>query len=186
MQAVLTQINALPGVVGSMMCDEDGRLAAQVFPELFDVSMIEEAATFLAESALGFQSATGAVDLLDLRYSDARIVVRPMPQSFLLLFCTKAVNMQLLAISLNVATKKLERLFAASQAQPDLPAPEPVTAAIPSAAAAKPREKAIVMPLKQAPEKAATTYWGRMVEKIALSHAKAQAESTKDMLDSIR
>ena len=29
MQAVLTQINSMPGIVGSLVCDEDGRLTAQ-------------------------------------------------------------------------------------------------------------------------------------------------------------
>jgi len=138
MQAVLAQINAVPGIIGSMLCEEDGRLAAQLFPPLFDASMMTEAGLALADSALGLQSATGALEMIDMRYNDARIVVRTMPQSFLVLLCTKAVNMQLLSISLNVAVKKLEKQFSAYKMSAEAPAvtePEPVGVAHPFPAA---------------------------------------------------
>src|ERR1039457_1749269 len=117
MQAVLKNINTVPGVMGSMVCDDEGALAAHVFPPLFDLSMLQEAASTLADSSIGLQSATGDMELLDLRFNDARIVVKPMTNSFLLLLCTKGVNLQLLVISLNVAIKKIEKLFTARDAQ---------------------------------------------------------------------
>jgi predicted regulator of Ras-like GTPase activity (Roadblock/LC7/MglB family) len=188
MEAVLTQINSVPGIVGSMLCDEDGRLAAQVFPPLFDASMMSEAAAALADSALGLQSATGAVDLIDLRYNDARIVVKTMPQSFLILLCTKAVNMQLLTISLNVAIKKLEKLFAAYKLQaqaPPVPGPSPTlsperlppsvtapAAAVPTGAVtvAGSRGKLSGVTLTvQAMKNTASTYWDNMLEMVSLN-----------------
>jgi predicted regulator of Ras-like GTPase activity (Roadblock/LC7/MglB family) len=187
MQAVLTQINSVPGVVGSMVCDEDGRLAAQLFPPLFDSVMMAEAAAALADSAVGLQSSTGAVQLVDLRYNDARIVVRTMPQSFLILLCTKSVNMQLLTISLNVAIKKLEKLFAAYKVQQPAPVvPEPVPArpeflspAAGSAGTAPQvgsfdiagsRDKTNGVTLTvQVLKNSASTYWDNMLEMVSLN-----------------
>jgi predicted regulator of Ras-like GTPase activity (Roadblock/LC7/MglB family) len=189
MQAVLTQINSVPGIVGSMLCDEDGKLAAHIFPPLFDSSLMSEAAAALADSALGLQSATGTVELIDLRYNDARIVVKTMPQSFLILLCTKAVNMQLLTISLNVAIKKLEKLFAAYKVQeqavpvaapvPVVPVPEvaaPRIAAPPPAlqpgpvAIAGSREMINGVTLTvQAMKNTANTYWDNMVEMVSIN-----------------
>lgn len=174
MQAVLTQINSMPGIVGSLVCDEDGRLTAQAFPPLFDAAMLDQAAAILADSTFGLQSATGAVDLLDLRYNEARIVVKPMPRSFLLLLCTKAVNMQLLAISLNVAIKKLERLVAAHIEQQlmqpaAVPCPAPAAAATAVAGAvALDGAKGVsltVQPMKNT----ANTYWDNMIEMVSLN-----------------
>jgi predicted regulator of Ras-like GTPase activity (Roadblock/LC7/MglB family) len=177
MQAVLTQINSVPGVIGSMICDEDGQLAAQVFPQLFDASMMEDAAETLAECLGALQNATGAVDLLDLRYNEARLVVKSMAQAHLLLLCTKAVNMQLLAISLNVATKKLEKLHAAAKAQAAAAPPQPATAAVapvaaPLAAAttvADGKALAGVPLVVQATKSTANTYWDNMVETVSLN-----------------
>jgi len=125
MQAVLSQINSVPGIVGCMLCDEDGRPAAQLFPPLFDASMMTEAATALSDSAQGLEGAAGTLDLLELRYHDARIVVKSMAASFLVILCTKTVNMQLLTISLNVAVKKLDKLFAAHITQGGAPVAMP-------------------------------------------------------------
>jgi predicted regulator of Ras-like GTPase activity (Roadblock/LC7/MglB family) len=172
MQAVLNQINSVPGIVGSLVCDDDGRPVAQLFPPLFDAAMIEEAAAVLSESTFGFQNATGAVDLLDFRYQDARIVVRPMPQSFLLLLCTRAVNMQLLAISLNVAIKKLEKLLVArTMAAPAVPLSPPTASPVTTAASGSlplDRSKGVslaVQPMKNN----ASTYWDNMLESISLN-----------------
>ena len=202
MQAVLTQINSVPGIVGSMLCDEDGKLAAHIFPPLFDSSLMSEAAAALADSALGLQSATGTVELIDLRYNDARIVVKTMPQSFLILLCTKAVNMQLLTISLNVAIKKLEKLFTAYmvqvQAAPvaapippiSVPVSAPVPDVVPSSAApstvfqagpvavAGSRELINGVTLTvQAMKNTANTYWDNMVEMVSINKGTAVAVS---------
>lgn len=183
MQAVLTQINTMPGIVGSMLCDEDGRLAAHLFPSLFEVSMLEEAAGLLADSSLGLESSTGAVELIDLRYNDNRLVVRPMAKSFLLLLCNKAVNMQLLAISLNVATKKLERHYALCKPQQHSTAPARYDVTLPypavplqliTVAVAGSKEKIKGVPLTvQAVKSTANTHWDNMFEMVAVNRVTA-------------
>ncbi|HEY6838958.1 MAG TPA: roadblock/LC7 domain-containing protein [Geobacteraceae bacterium] len=176
MQAVLTQINSMPGIVGSLVCDEDGRLTAQAFPPLFDTTMLDQAAAILADSTFGLQSATGSVDLLDLRYNEARIVVKPMSHSFLLLLCTKAVNMQLLTISLNVAIKKLERVVSAHLEQQRVQPAAPPEAASPPLAGAPPGSRTVVAEgakgvslMVQPMKNTANTYWDNMVEMVSLN-----------------
>src|SRR5512138_454228 len=108
MQAILQNINTIPGMMGGLVCDRDGRIVAHNFPPIFDATMLAQATVPLADSSLGLQSTDGSVELLDLRYNEGRIVVRPMSDAFLLLLCDKSINLQLLIISLNIAVKKLE------------------------------------------------------------------------------
>jgi predicted regulator of Ras-like GTPase activity (Roadblock/LC7/MglB family) len=113
MHALLSQLRAVPGVVGCMVSDPEGRLVAQAFPPLFDGSMLLEAARTLADASAGLETACGPVGMVDLRYADARIVVKPLSGASLLFLCAKGMNLQPLAISAAVAAPKLERLLEA-------------------------------------------------------------------------
>jgi predicted regulator of Ras-like GTPase activity (Roadblock/LC7/MglB family) len=124
MQSVLSQLNAVPGVVGSMVCDVEGGLVANSFPPLFDEAALASAARVLVDGAAGLATATGKVGMVDLRYADARIVVRPMAGAHLVLLCAAQTNLQLLNISASVALPKLEKLVAA-RPPPALAAPPP-------------------------------------------------------------
>lgn len=110
MQTVLKQLNEVPGVVGSLLCDQDGRVLAQEFPALFDATLLEEAAVALADSAVGLETMTGPLGLLDFRYADARLVVKPIEGFRLLMLCAKNINLQLLLISASVASSKVARM----------------------------------------------------------------------------
>lgn len=111
MEEILQQINAVPGVIGSLVCRGEGEIIARVFPPLFDSSILQGVASTVADPAGGVRSAAGALDLVDLRYNDGRIVVKPLDEAYLLLLCTKAINIQVLTISLNVAKGKLDALL---------------------------------------------------------------------------
>ena len=177
MEAVLRQINSVPGVIGSMVCDEFGTLRSQAFPPLFEREMLEEASLALVETSMGLQGGTGEVGMLDLRYSEGRILVKALPNAFLMLLCTKTVNLQLLLISLNVALKKLEKLLQA----PMPAAPVPVSApALPQPAAyqAPPIIEAVAdLGLKLRVElmkSSAGTYWDQMVKVVAVNRETAR------------
>lgn len=140
MEQVLQQINTLPGVVGSLATFADGRVAASVFPPIFDEPIIREATGSLAAIRERLQLGD-SLDLLDLRYANGRILVKPLAGGLLLLLCTKEVNLQILAISLNVAMKKLEKLVLgrgagtasevqARESRPAAPEPEAVSGAL--------------------------------------------------------
>jgi len=124
MQTLLTQLNALPGVIGSLVCGTDGQLLAHAFPPAFDGSALAESARFAAESATGLATVTGSVRMLELRHANARIVVRPVAGANLLFLCTPAMNIQPLTMSVSVVAPKLEKLVAARAA----PGPEALPA----------------------------------------------------------
>lgn len=112
MQPLLDSLNTVPGVVGSMVCSQDGRLLAHSFPAVFDESSLQQAATVLTDGATGLETVTGAINLVDLRYAQARMILKPMTGGHLLLLCAATVNVQALVISLSVASKKIEKIMA--------------------------------------------------------------------------
>jgi predicted regulator of Ras-like GTPase activity (Roadblock/LC7/MglB family) len=138
MQTVLSSLITVPGVVGGMVCDREGALLSQTFPPLFDEAILANAARVLVDGTAGLETVTGKVGMVDLRYGDARVVVRPMQGAHLVLLCAAQTNLQLLNISTSVAVPKLEKLVAA-RPPPQHAAPPPVEAA----------------PKKEAPPKAA-------------------------------
>lgn len=112
METVLGQLITVPGVVGGMVYDRSGVLLSRTFPPLFDAGALADAARILADATAGMEKITGAVGTLDMRFADARLVVRPMEGASLVLLCAAQTNLQLLNISTSVAIPKLERLVA--------------------------------------------------------------------------
>ena len=149
MQPLLESLSTMPGVVGSLVCAQDGRLLAHAFPAVFDEAALREAATVLADGATGLETVTGPISIVDLRYAQARMIVRPMTGGHLLLLCAPSVNVPALVISLTVATKKIEKLMAEPPAEVEedvvlddpSPAVEAPPAEAPSAEPGKPKGK---------------------------------------------
>lgn len=122
MQTVLNSLSAMPGVVGSMVCDAEGRVRGHAFPPLFDDSALQEMATVLSDGAVGLETVTGPIDLIDLRYGEARVFVKPVAGGLVAMLCGKAVNVSLLGISVSVAGKRLEKMLAPVETQAAPPA----------------------------------------------------------------
>lgn len=112
MQTLLNQMNTLPGIMGCLIYNLEGRILTQAFPPAFDTGHLADAAGILLNGALGLEVATGPVSMLDFRYRGARIIVRPIKGAALLLACTPQANLQFLNISLGVAIPKIEKLVA--------------------------------------------------------------------------
>jgi predicted regulator of Ras-like GTPase activity (Roadblock/LC7/MglB family) len=132
MQSVLNQLNALPGIVGSMVYDPEGQLLARAFPALFDVDSLASAAGVLLYGVSGLEAAAGRISKLDLRFGASRLVVRPITGANLLLLCTAQANLQFLNISIGMAIPKIEKLVASQPALslpviPKPPSPGPQT-----------------------------------------------------------
>jgi predicted regulator of Ras-like GTPase activity (Roadblock/LC7/MglB family) len=159
MQSVLHQLVTVPGVVGGMVYDADGALLSKTFPPLFDDALLENAARVLVDGAAGLEIVTGKVGMIDMRFAEARIVVRPMTGAHLVLVCAAQTNLQLLNISASVAVPKLERLVAAMSAPPPQvfeepeppPEPPPPVEAAPSRKEAKAARKAAKAQQQQRP-----------------------------------
>jgi predicted regulator of Ras-like GTPase activity (Roadblock/LC7/MglB family) len=112
METILKQINSVPGIIGSMVCKEGGSLLANSFPPLFEEDALLGAISILEEREAGFGGVAGDAELLVFGYLDGRIVIKTLQGGYLFLLCTKAINLQLLKISMEVAAKKLDKLLA--------------------------------------------------------------------------
>ena len=110
MQTVLSQLNSLPGVVGSLVCGLDGQLVARVFPPVYDATALEDAARTLTDGLRGLDISSETAELLDFRFKEGRLLAKPLASSMLVVLCTKATNVQFLILSLAAAAAKLDRL----------------------------------------------------------------------------
>jgi predicted regulator of Ras-like GTPase activity (Roadblock/LC7/MglB family) len=106
MKDILQHINSVDGVIGSALFSHEGKVLVHAFPALIDATALHKAASLTLECTLGLQIAQ-TLDLLDLRYSDGRILVKSFPGAILFLLCTNSMNLQILSITLNLAVKKL-------------------------------------------------------------------------------
>ena len=127
MRTVLSQLNSVPGVVGSLVCDVGGQLVAHVFPPVFDAAALQDVSRTLADGAMALDLSSETAELLDFRFKDGRLLAKPFSRSMLVVVCTKATNVQFLTLSVTAAVAKLDKLQ---------PAPPPATAHSPTAPAA--------------------------------------------------
>jgi predicted regulator of Ras-like GTPase activity (Roadblock/LC7/MglB family) len=107
MKDILNHINSVDGVMGSALFNHKGDVLAHAFPPLIDAASLKNAASLTVECSHGLQISK-TLDLLDLRYSDGRILVKAFPGAMLFLMCANSINLQILSITINLAVKKLE------------------------------------------------------------------------------
>ena len=142
MDTVLVQLNAVPGVVGSMVCDLEGQPLARRFPPVFDGPVLDGLAHTLAGGAAALEASSEGAELLDFRFKECRVLARPFARSLLIVLCTRAANLQFVSLSLAAAVAKLVKLRPAQDGPAPAPAPviaSPAAAAITAIPATQPR-----------------------------------------------
>ncbi len=122
MKDILQQINSVDGVIGCAVFSQNGDVLVHALPALIDAESIKKAASLTLECSQGLQI-TQTLDLLDLRYSDGRILFKAFPGAMLFLLCSNNINLQILSITLNLAVKKLGAMLSSA---PPVSAPQPV------------------------------------------------------------
>ncbi len=117
MEKVLEDINAVVGVTGSFVCDSEGRPLAQVLPSVFDQATLTAVGRTARQTIAGLETTRKSkVTDLDLVYDQGRLVIKNFPQGCLIILCVRNINVPLLNLTANVATRKLsERLKALPQ-----------------------------------------------------------------------
>lgn len=127
MVPVLTELNAIPGVVGSMVCSSEGTVLAQAFPAVFTPSALAQAARAVTDGAQAIGVGRRENDVLDLRFREVRLLARPCAGGVLAVLCNRTTNPQLLLLSTAAAAGKLAQVRgaapepAAAEALPSLP-----------------------------------------------------------------
>jgi predicted regulator of Ras-like GTPase activity (Roadblock/LC7/MglB family) len=109
MEEVLKQIKTVPGTLGCMVYDDQGHLVSHVFPGIFDQKMLSTAVATVSENLPGLKDYTGGVRMIDFRFQNGRVVVKPVEGGCLVILCEGTVNLQSLMIALNIAVKQVEK-----------------------------------------------------------------------------
>jgi len=126
LDALLGQLNAVPGVIGSLVSGDRGQVLAQAFPDQVDAAAPARAAQVLADHAAGLPAIGGPVAMFSMRFGAGRLMVRPVGAGHLLVLCAPTVNPQPVALLAAATAPKLELLLA-----PPAPPPAPAPAAVP-------------------------------------------------------
>jgi predicted regulator of Ras-like GTPase activity (Roadblock/LC7/MglB family) len=137
-QTVLSQLNTIPGVVGSFVCDRDGQIQAQMFPPVFGANSLLDAARTLADITDALDFTSEAAELLEVRFKAGWLLAKPFPDSVLVVLCTEATNVQLLAMAVGAGVAKLDKLRQGPSHPPDstetvrrtAPSPTPAPSAL--------------------------------------------------------
>lgn len=166
MEAVLRQLQTVPGVLGALVCNEDGGVEGHAFSFPVEPQHLSSAASILSDSSIGLQQATGEVEFLDIRYGEHRIVVKPHGQKFVFLLCSKGINLSLLSMNLNVAVKKLAKT---AMPAPSLPTQQEVAM---KAAVAAEAGKGLRLAVELMQSNGGT-YWANMKNIVAINHSTA-------------
>ncbi|MBL0226229.1 MAG: roadblock/LC7 domain-containing protein [Geobacteraceae bacterium] len=135
MEEFLKQIKTVPGTLGCMVYDDQGQLVSHMFPSIFDQKMLSSAVTTVSENLPGLRDYTGGVRMIDFRFQNGRIVVKPVDGGCLVILCEGTVNLQSLIISLNLVVKQVEKslksVVPATQQAMAVPVAPPVTTVSP-------------------------------------------------------
>jgi predicted regulator of Ras-like GTPase activity (Roadblock/LC7/MglB family) len=109
MNDVLVQLNTVPGVVGSLLCDAEGNLLGRAFPPTFQEAQLRRAAAVVVERTAPLESSLGAVSTTELRFANTRVLVRSVEGARLLLLCSPSVNLAFLNMSTGAALARIKR-----------------------------------------------------------------------------
>ena len=109
MENILQDINAVIGVTGSFVCDQDGQVLAKLMPSVFDDDMLSTVSRTMSQTVAGLKLAQRRkVGDIDLLYADGRLVIKSVGEGCLCILCVKRINVPLLNLTANVAAKKLQ------------------------------------------------------------------------------
>jgi predicted regulator of Ras-like GTPase activity (Roadblock/LC7/MglB family) len=106
-QAALDQLNAAPGVVGSMVFGREGTLLASAFPPVFDASGLQRLSEQLTSDGYFGEWVGGDTGALALDFLDGHVELRSLADSWLLVLCTPQVNRALLGMSMTQVVRRL-------------------------------------------------------------------------------
>jgi predicted regulator of Ras-like GTPase activity (Roadblock/LC7/MglB family) len=117
MENILKDINAVVGVTGSFVCDNEGQILAKLLPDVFDEVSLSSVGRIMAQTIAGLELARRRkVGGLELVYREGRLVVKNLRVGHLCILCVPAINVPLLNLTANVAARKLVAQIKADQA----------------------------------------------------------------------
>ncbi len=162
MEAVLQEVNAAVGVTGSFIVGSSGKLEARALLDTIPSENLEAVGRILNQTLAGIELARKrkAGDL-DMGFREGRLLVKSLSPGCLCILTARRVNVPLVNLTANVATRKLKEM------RKDVPATAPpsvVPAMAPAASVPAPT---------QGPAQPAATVDGRVFPLIERELARA-------------
>lgn len=117
MQTLLQQITAIDGVIGCSLYDEQGKILAAACPLVLDESQLGIAAGAMLDCLHALQ-VSQILSGMELRFSEGRMLIRPLKGAYINVLCSKTVNLSMVNITLNLALRKLEQMLPLPGAAP--------------------------------------------------------------------
>lgn len=119
METILEDINAVVGVTGSFVCNEEGQIVAKRMPNVFDNKTLSPVGRTMAQTIAGLKIARECtIGDLDLLYNQGRLIVKNVGDGCLCILCVQRINIPLLNLTANVAVKKLHEKLAEAPTPP--------------------------------------------------------------------
>lgn len=176
METVLRSVVTSPGVIGGMITDDAGHLLVRSMPDMYESDQLARVSALLMEQQYGLEDTTGGVRQTEIRFEFGKLIARSVGERSLVLLCDPGVNLQVLSIALNVASKKLEKLPAQSAvAQAPAAGPKSLTPPLQSGTGwtfmPLQVENGMMFLQVQVVEKSAGTFWDSMKEQISVNRA---------------
>jgi predicted regulator of Ras-like GTPase activity (Roadblock/LC7/MglB family) len=126
MQAILTALKDIPGVVGSFVLTPQGTLAAREMPPVYPDDIFPELGRRLATIGEVVDSQMGPMQELLMKFEGFKVFVRHAANCCLTVLVAESVNFPALRMATNVALKQVvAEMEANPPAAPVAPAPVP-------------------------------------------------------------
>ncbi len=117
MDGILKDVNALVGVTGSFVCDNQGRIVARALPENFDTPSLETVGRTVSQTCAGLEATRRRkMGDLGMLFGQGQIIAKNVGEGFLCILCVRRVNVPLLNLTANVAAKKIHDMLKAAAA----------------------------------------------------------------------
>lgn len=163
MQAVLTALKDIPGVVGSFVLSPQGVLIAREMPAIFPDNIFPNLGRRLASVVEALETQVSAVQEMLLKFEGHWIFVRRSAQGFLTILTSDAVNFPALKMASNVALKQVAEHLTAHP--PVIPSPaETSSEEAPAKTAPSPEAIASKSPETAEPPRKKRMWRGRWVD----------------------
>ncbi|MGE5262524.1 MAG: roadblock/LC7 domain-containing protein, partial [Acidobacteriota bacterium] len=110
-ETTLKEINAVLGVTGSFVCASDGNLMAKAMPGLYETGQLALAARVANQFFQALEVSGQRATEMDLIFGQQRLILKTFRGGILAILCARTINLPLLNLTVNVATKKIAAAF---------------------------------------------------------------------------
>lgn len=108
MENILREMNELPGVRGSFVCDGNGLVISTAMPQPYR-GQVEHIGREVVQVVALLQMLGEETDILDFLFSDGRILVNGLRDFSLIVFCEPSIDISMVRLRSNVTLGEIRR-----------------------------------------------------------------------------